>query len=264
LSNIDCKLIKYFLHLQKIASMIFQQNLKLLRERLKISQEKLSAELSMTRSALNNYENGFAEPNMATLLKISDYFKIPTDVLLKKNLSKLSEKALADIKEGGALDITGSKLRVLTTVVNEKQKENIELVPVKAKAGYLNGYADPEYIKELPRFYLPFLDSAKKYRGFQIDGDSMPPVPDKGYFIGEYVQNWEDVKNGRPYLFLVKDEAAIFKIAFNKVKKEKHFLLCSTNTFYEPLKVDVRNVLEIWKFTAFISHEFPYSGNLLN
>jgi transcriptional regulator with XRE-family HTH domain len=239
--------------------MIFQQNLKLLRERLKFSQEKLSAELSMTRASLNNYENGIAEPNMGTLLKVSDYFKIPTDVLLRKNLLKLSEKALSDIEQGGALDITGSKLRVLTMVINEKHKENIELVPIKAKAGYLNGYADPEYIKELPRFYLPFLDRHKRYRGFQIEGDSMPPVPDKGYFIGEYVQNWQDVKNGRPYLFVVKDEAAIFKVAFNKVKEAKHFLLCSTNTFYEPIKVDIRNVLEIWKFVAYISAEFPNS-----
>jgi len=239
--------------------MIFQQNLKLLRERIGYSQEKLSTEMAMTRSALSNYENGFSEPNMGTLLKVSDYFKIPVDTLLRKSLSKLSEKSLADLEQGGALDITGSKLRVLTTVVNEKQKENIELVPIKAKAGYLNGYADPEYIKELPRFYLPFLDRHKKYRAFQIEGDSMPPVPDKGYFIGEYVQNWQDVKDGRPYLFVVKDEAAIFKIAFNKVKAEKHFLLCSTNTFYQPIKVDIRNVVEIWKFAAYISHEFSNS-----
>src|SRR3546814_6005241 len=45
-----------------------------------------------------------------------------------------------------------ASVRVLSITVDGDDKENIELVPVKASAGYLNGYADPEYIAELPKF----------------------------------------------------------------------------------------------------------------
>ena len=59
---------------------------------------------------------------------------------------------------------------------DEEDRENIELIPQKASAGYLNGYADPEYIREQPRFRLPFLPSNATYRAFEISGDSMLPI----------------------------------------------------------------------------------------
>ena len=42
-----------------------------------------------------------------------------------------------------------SRFKVLSITVDAAEKENIELVPQKAAAGYMNGYADPEFIKEL-------------------------------------------------------------------------------------------------------------------
>jgi hypothetical protein len=133
----------------------------------------------------------------------------------------------------------------------------IELVPLKAKAGYLAGFADPDFIKELPLFNLPFLDKNKKHRTFQVSGDSMPPVPDKSYVIGEYLQNWKEIKDGKAYIVVTKEEGAIFKIVFNKIAQDKSLLLCSTNTNYEPIKVGIEDVLEVWKFTNYMSGEFP-------
>ena len=47
--------------------------------------------------------------------------------------------------------------------------------------GYTRGFADPEFVKVLPVFQLPFLSRDKKYRTFQISGDSMLPIPDGSY-----------------------------------------------------------------------------------
>jgi len=52
--------------------------------------------------------------------------------------------------------IKGSNLRVLATTVDIANNENIEMVAEKAKAGYTTGYADPEFISELPVFQFPF------------------------------------------------------------------------------------------------------------
>lgn len=49
-----------------------------------------------------------------------------------------------------------------------------EFVPIKARAGYLVGYADPEYLETLPKYTATVDHMPKgKYRYFEAEGDSM-------------------------------------------------------------------------------------------
>ena len=48
-------------------------NLKLLRKRLKKSQEEVAQDLNLTRSTYSGYENGVAQPNLESLVEFSDY-----------------------------------------------------------------------------------------------------------------------------------------------------------------------------------------------
>jgi hypothetical protein len=41
-------------------------------------------------------------------------------------------------------------INILTIATDKDDKENITLVGHKASAGYLNGFADPEYMGQLP------------------------------------------------------------------------------------------------------------------
>src|SRR5436190_1277470 len=84
-------------------------------------------------------------------------------------------------------------------------------------AGYKNGYADPDFLKKLSTFQLPILFNDRKYRMFQISGDSMLPIPDKSWVIGEYVENFYDIKDGQPYILLTLDEGIIFKMTYNQL-----------------------------------------------
>jgi hypothetical protein len=147
-------------------------------------------------------------------------------------------------------------LRILATSVSLDNEENIELVPIKAKAGYTTGYADPNYIKVLPAFNLPFLSPNKKYRTFPISGDSMPPVVDGAFVTGEYLQDWNMVRNGHPYIVVSKDEGIVFKILYNRIEEDGTFLLCSTNSLYQPYPLKVQDILEIWKFVNYINPKF--------
>lgn len=237
--------------------MYFAENIKLLRKRRKRSQEDVAIALDLTRTTLSGYENGTAEPNFNTLVKFSEYFKVSVDKLLKTDLTKLTESALSTLEKGFDIDVTGKSLRVLATTVNKNNEENIELVPVKAKAGYTSGYADPDYIKVLQTFNLPFLDRNRKYRSFQISGDSMPPVSHGSWVTGEYVQNWNHVKDGHPYIVVTKDDGVVFKVLYNRIKEAGTFMLCSTNPEYSPYEVAVGEILEIWKFSNYISSELP-------
>ena len=237
--------------------MYFAQNLKLLRTRRKRSQADLADTLEVKRSSLSGYELGTAFPSYETLIRISDFFKISIDKLLRVNLGNISELQLSELEKGYDIDLTGRGLRVLATTVNEENEENIELVAVAAKAGYKNGYSDPDFIKVLPTFQMPFLSKDRKYRTFQISGDSMPPVSDGAFVTAEYLANWTLIKDGYPYIILTRDEGLVFKNVYNQIEKNKSLLLCSTNPLYEPYEVSISEIMEIWKFVNYIDSQPP-------
>jgi transcriptional regulator with XRE-family HTH domain len=237
--------------------MYFGKNIKLLRKRKGRTQDELAGVLQMKRSTLSGYENGVAQPSIDNLVHISDYFNISIDTLVRINLSELSESQLSEIERGYDVFVKGSRLRVLATTVDSENDENIELVPEKAKAGYTRGFADPEFIKELPVFKLPFLSKERKYRTFQIKGDSMLPVPDGSWVTGEFVQDWTLLKNGDACIITTLNEGVVFKIIENNIEKSKSLKLYSLNPIYEPYDLNISEIREMWKFTNFISNEIP-------
>jgi len=239
-------------------------NLKLLRNRLKKSQDDMAAILGVKRSTLNSYENGVAlTPPLDLLMKLSNYFKFSLDVIVRLDLSKISEYSLGEMQRGFTKDIEGKNLRILYTTVDNEDRENIELVPIKSKAGYTAGYNDPEYISGLPTFQLPFLQKDKKYRAFQLDGDSMLPIPDRAHVIGEYVQNLNTLKDGTAYIIVTQDDGVVFKVVYNQIRKRKKLLLRSLNTAYEPYEIGIEQVIEAWRFVNYFTSEIPDQYNEL-
>lgn len=236
---------------------VFASNIKLLRKRRGRTQDETAFVLGMKRPTLSGYENEVAQPGIDSLLAFSKYFGISLDTLLKVDLSKLSQSELSQLERGYDVFISGSKMRVLTTTVDSSNNENIEVVTQKASAGYRMGFADPEYIKVLPTFHMPFLSKDRKYRTFQISGDSMLPIPDGSWVTGEFVQNWNLIRDGQPYIILTLDDGIMFKVVSNHIKQTAKLSLHSLNPFYEPYDIDIKDVREVWKFVHYISSAMP-------
>jgi transcriptional regulator with XRE-family HTH domain len=237
--------------------MYFTSNIKFLRKRRGRTQDDVAVALNLKRSTLSGYENGVAQPGIESLVSFSRYFNMSIDTLLKIDMSKLSESQLSELERGYDAYIKGSNLRVLTTTVSSDNRENIELVPEKAKAGYTTGYADPEYIEELPRFRLPFLSEKRKYRTFQLKGDSMLPIPDGSWVTGEFIQDWHEIISGKAYVVFTLNDGIVFKVVENKLVNDGRLILYSLNPIYEPYEVNINEVKEIWKFVNYISNELP-------
>jgi len=235
-------------------------NLRFLRSRRHRTQDVVATDIGITRSTLNNYESGVVvNPTLDLLVKFSKYFRVSIDTLVKVDLSKLGESQLSELEKGNDVYITGSRLRVLATTIDSSNRENVEMVSHKARAGYRSGYADPDFIKKLPTFQLPILLNDRKYRMFQISGDSMNPIPDKSWIIGEYLENWFDIKDGQAYIILTVDDGIVFKLVNNNLRKKKSMELVSLNETYQPYEVHANEVKEVWKFCNYISTELPES-----
>lgn len=243
--------------------MLFAQNIKFLRKRKNRTQDEVAETLGMKRSTLSGYENEVAMPAIPALVQFSNYYGISVDTLVKVDLETLTGHQLYMLEHGEDVFLKGGKLRVLATTVDRENRDNIELVPEKAKAGYTRGFFDPEYISELPRYQLPFLPADRKYRTFQISGDSMLPIPEGAWITGEYVQDWLSLPDGEACIVLTLDEGIVFKIVENHLRDEGLLRMISLNPAYVPYTVHVSEVREIWRFVNYTSAEIP-SGNLSN
>lgn len=220
---------------------LFSDNIRYLRLQKKFSQEKLAEELLITRARYVKYESGVSEAPYDILKRIAHYYHYSIDLLLSVDIRKVDTNGLIRLEDN----------RILLPITVDKEGENtIEIIPQKAKAGYLNGYSDPEFIEGLQQISLPFLKNGK-FRAFPVSGDSMPPHGDGSFIIGKYIESLGEVRDGKTYILLTKDEGIVYK-RLNKNGKNG-LVLSSDNTFYEPYSVKISDVLEIWEYACSIA-----------
>ncbi len=235
----------------------FSSNIKLLRTRKSRTQNDLATALELKRTTVNALENSISQPTVPQLQAFSKYFGIAIDTLINVDLNQLSESQFTDLQNGFDVFIRGTKLRVIATTVDSDNKDNIEFVNEKAKAGYVTRFADPEYIGNLPVFQLPFLTREKKYRAFTISGESMLPIPSGSVVIGEFVQDFYDIKNNDACVLVTRDEGIVFKIVENKIAISFNLRLISLNPEFSPFEVPISEIKEAWKFVCYLNTEIP-------
>ena len=233
------------------------KNLKALRKYKSMSQDQIAQALSMNRSTYSGYENGVALPNIENLISFSEYFKISVDDLVKKDFSGFLASDWQNYSASWKDDAKGIHLRVLAGMVDQNNEEMIEMIPEKARAGYVAGFSDPEFMKVLPTLQIPFLSKDRKHRAFPISGDSMPPVNNGSHVIGEFIQDWTQLKSGTACIVVTKEDGIVFKFVYNHLEENQSLLLVSSNPFFEPYSVKMKDIIEIWKFSAYFSKDLP-------
>jgi transcriptional regulator with XRE-family HTH domain len=212
------------------------KNLKYLRRLRGWTQEEFATRLHIKRSLLGAYEEERAEPRIDVLETVGEIFKLTLDELLLKDLGDSKGNYLAK-----------RRAQKLAAGTNE-----IQFVPVKAAAGYLAGYADPEFIDELNTFTLPML-SPGQYRAFEIVGDSMLPTPSGSVIVGEKVDDLEDVRSNQTYIVVSRNEGIVYKRVMKNARLKNKITMVSDNPAYQPYNVSAEDIMEVWKAQMVIS-----------
>ena len=215
---------------------IANKNLKYLRKLRGWTQEEFAQKLRIKRSLLGAYEEERADPRIDILEVVADMFKLTLDDLLRKDVSDTKTNYIAR--------------RRAQKMANGRT--DIPFVPVKAAAGYLNGYADPEFVDELNTFTLPML-AGGDYRAFEIVGDSMMPTPSGSVIVGERIQSLDDIKANQTYIVVSKTEGIVYKRMMKNNRQKNKFTLVSDNPSYQPYMVNAEDIVEVWQAQMIIS-----------
>ena len=215
---------------------VSNQNMKYLRKLRGWTQEEFANKLRIKRSLLGAYEEERAEPRIDVLEVVCDIFKLTLDEILRKDLSDNKSNYLA-------------KRRAMKLATG---RPDIPFVPVKAAAGYLAGYADPEFVDELNTFTLPML-SGGNYRAFEIIGDSMLPTPSGSVIVGEKIDKIDELKNDSACIVVSRHEGIVYKRVQKNGRSKDKLTLVSDNPIYHPYTVKSEDVLEMWQAQMVIS-----------
>lgn len=225
------------------------RNLRFLRQKEGLTQREFSERIGLKQATLGAYEEGRATPPLSCLTDVSRIYKVSLDNLINTDLSTLPEKSWR---------ISGKpRKEVLAITVDMHNRENVELVTQKASAGYLSGFQDPEFVRDLPKISMPVLPKNRTYRAFEIQGDSMLPVLPGSIIFAEYVEDIAAIKNGKLYVLVTRNDGIVFKRVFNFAGNEQKLLLVSDNRLYDPYGLDAGDILEVWAAKAFFSNQFP-------
>ena len=215
---------------------IANKNLKYLRKLRGWTQEEFANKLRIKRSLLGAYEEERADPRIDVLEVVCDIFKLTLDEILRKDLSDNKSNYLAKRR----------------AIKQASGRPDIPFVPVKAAAGYMAGYADPEFVDELNTFTLPML-AGGNYRAFEIIGDSMLPTPSGSVIVGEKVDDLEEIRNNIACIVVSRNEGIVYKRIQKNGRQKNKLTLVSDNPSYHPYTINTEEVLEMWQAQVVIS-----------
>lgn len=270
------------------------QNLHYLRKKKGLRQAEIQNHTGFPRTTWSNWETGISEPSIENIIKVADFFGIEPGSLIFSNLenvqgtgeednSTISKNVQGNVQEHVQVkkkytEKEGSQLFVVSEpVVHYKETnkmpavisidhaghENIVYVPIKARAGYLTGYGDPEFMEKLPQIFDPIYRNGT-YRLWEVDGNSMfPTLHDRD----KALCRWDSISNavdGRVYVIVTNNDGILIKRVINRHKEGK-FICKSDNNHrgeYPPIILDVQHIAEVWYVVEARSKQLSEPGEI--
>lgn len=209
---------------------------------------------------INRLKKEGAKPSFDIILEVLNKFEeLNPEWLLKGQGPRWSSNILDKNQQVGHANEPQANYKSIPEVitVDGTGRENILLVPVKAQAGYLQGYEDPAYLEQLPSYRLPNVNNGT-FRMFEVKGDSMYPTLHSGAIaVGEYVEDLEDIKDNLIYIVVTKDDGVTIKRCLNRFQKYGTVYAKSDNRReYPSFPIKQEDIVEVWKLKTALLFNF--------
>ncbi|AUD02858.1 helix-turn-helix domain-containing protein [Spirosoma pollinicola] len=135
----------------------------------------------------------------------------------------------------------------------------IPVVMQRQFAEYNQRYQQAEFIHRLPAMHLPTLPEGH-YRSFEAGADFVFPG---ALLVGKFIRNWFDIADGKLYVLLIQPQRSdagtgiCCRRVYNQVKVKGTLLLTADRADIPNREVALKDVLEVWEVTAFVSQQLP-------
>ncbi len=224
-----------------------------------LNNSSFSKRIGVTSTTVDSITNGRPQPDGTRkrtkpgydlLTSIINEFDINPDYLFGKSSVMVSSDTTKIQTYAGIPQVV---------TVNQEDDENVVYVPIKARAGYLDGYGDADYIEQLPSFSMPHLTHGT-YRCFEVQGNSMVRTFFDGDLVfGKYVEDLGDIKDGRIYVIVSHNDGIVLKRVINRIPERGKLILKSDNKDgnYPTYTMNAEDIMEVWYVTMFASKQMP-------
>lgn len=103
--------------------MVIGTRIKLLRQKMGISQEKLGVELNLSKTTISHYENETRTPSIETLIDMANYFDVELNYILGiSNVLTSNKRKLQVSDEEIEFILEIRRLNIYTRVVSNPKK----------------------------------------------------------------------------------------------------------------------------------------------
>lgn len=239
--------------------MEISEKITTIRDTFNLNNFSFSKRIGVTGTTVDSIINGRPQtdgsrkktkPGYDVLTAIINEFNINPDYLFGKSEVMLASDVKNNPTYSGVPQVVA---------VNNTGNENIIYVPIQARAGYLNGYGDSNYIEQLPSFNMPHLNNGT-FRCFEVQGNSMVRTFFDGDLVfGKYVESLSDIKDGRVYIIVTKNDGIVLKRVINRIEQRGKLILKSDNKDgnYPMYTINAEEIMEVWYVTMFASKQMP-------
>ncbi|WP_417444441.1 helix-turn-helix domain-containing protein [Joostella sp.] len=223
---------------------LFGKNIRKIRSLKSMSQHAFADLFDLKRGTLGAYEEGRSEPKIDTIIKIANYFSIPIDHLLTKELT---------VNE--LLKFRGGVERYNTEISNQLFFKRIPCIPSERIKEYSENFNNTDYIENIPYVLLPITEGSEM-RSFIINNLEMSKN-NKGFYpkdvvIGSKVDNLspEIIQDGKLYITVLKEEVIFRRIFISNTK----ITLRADHPGVEDIILKLTDIKELWRVDYVFYH----------
>jgi transcriptional regulator with XRE-family HTH domain len=157
--------------------MIDNQRIKIFREALNLSQGEFAEKLGMKQGSISDVERGKANVSRKLINLLQSNFNLNESWLIQGEGSMFDKGGQIATNAKTVADINYPIEQAETPFIELGDGQLLMVIPLVhefAYAGYLTGYADPEYVQELPKHTIIVQKRHHGiYKAFEVIGDSM-------------------------------------------------------------------------------------------
>ncbi|MGB5944183.1 MAG: helix-turn-helix transcriptional regulator [Leeuwenhoekiella sp.] len=228
----------------------FGKNIRKIRSVKTLSQQAFAELFDLKRGTLGAYEEGRSEPKIETIIKIANYFSIPIDDLLTK---ELTVNRLLKFK---------GELAIESEIEKPQALAGIPLITENNTEDYLLHGCKPAFIKDMQFIKLP-LNPEKDFRGYTVNNLEMGSY-DNGLFpndivIGERVPQEAYKKlNKGTLVFVIVEGKIILRRLFTL---KENCVLRADHKNVSELTFPLNAISEMWRVRYVFYRRLPEMGS---